>query len=273
METKEKVVIEHEEAPSGAIKLYNYKEPFMPVPQGCYGYLGVLMHDAEADLIQCHICGEWLQTLNHHINKHGLTAKSYKVEFGLSNSTALIADGLREEYIKRANKNPTNFKELQKGRIKRGRTAPDHLALESKNKKGSCPLQILDRLDWIKQKLGRVPSPSEIRKIDKFEGVTFNGSGLLKLLDKTYGSYENAIEQLNWSTVDIKRNHKWTRKSLLEITEKFYKKHMRFASSSDMKRKLFPERNTFAQYGGYKQIKVEVEDKLVEKALTQIKKK
>ena len=89
-------IMEYEEAPSGAIKLYNYKEPLMDVENG-HGYMGVLMHDAERDLIQCHVCGVWFSKLANHIKIHGFkNTAHYKKEFGLAPSTALVCEGLRE---------------------------------------------------------------------------------------------------------------------------------------------------------------------------------
>ena len=42
--------MEYEEAPSGYVTLYNYKEPFMPYREG-YGYLGVVLFDGETDKV------------------------------------------------------------------------------------------------------------------------------------------------------------------------------------------------------------------------------
>lgn len=54
--------LEYEEAPSGFVTLYNYKEPFMKFKEG-YGFQGVLLFDGTSDKIQCHFCGNWYDAL------------------------------------------------------------------------------------------------------------------------------------------------------------------------------------------------------------------
>ena len=266
---KEKEIIEYEDAPSGAIKLYNYKEPFMPVPVGCFGYMGVLMHDAEQDLIQCHVCGEWFSKLANHIQKHGFhNTSQYKTEFGLSQSTALVADGLREVMIRNGKINGhLNKASIRKAQategsgIKKGYKA----TLEVRNKRGTCPLQLLDKLDKISKEIGHNPTHAELCKLKTLEGNYFSGRGLSRSLFFVYGSWENAIKQLHWTGLDRKHNRKWTKESLKQLLKEFIISHKRFPTASDTRRRIFPELSGFKTYGGFKKMKEELLTEMIVK--------
>jgi hypothetical protein len=70
--------LEYEEAPSGSVYFYNYKEPLMKFEEG-FGFIGALVFDDTTDKIQCHFCGEWFEALGNHINReHNMRAAEYK---------------------------------------------------------------------------------------------------------------------------------------------------------------------------------------------------
>ncbi len=49
-----------------------------------YGGIGLLAYDADADRVQCHICGAWFKKLtSFHLARHGLTIAEYKERYGL----------------------------------------------------------------------------------------------------------------------------------------------------------------------------------------------
>jgi len=66
-----------------------------PVLNG-FGYYGVVLHNPEEDLVQCHICGLWFRSLGGHIRFHGYTASSYREDFELSKSIPLVCLDLSE---------------------------------------------------------------------------------------------------------------------------------------------------------------------------------
>src|SRR3990167_11305295 len=91
--------IEYEEAPSGFIKLYKYKEPFMKFQEG-FGFEGVLAMDGNGDKIQCHLCGNWYEVLGNHLHReHNMKASDYKRLVGLRQNTALISEKVREKMV------------------------------------------------------------------------------------------------------------------------------------------------------------------------------
>lgn len=256
IESKE---LEYEEAPSGAIKLYNYKEPLMPVPKGCHGFMGVLLHDAQEDLVQCHYCGEWQKSLARHIHKHGYAnVKQYKQEFGLSNSTALVSEGLRQSLVERGLKLAEQFK-LNATSAPKGhkRTKGIKSTVEQRNNRGTCHLQLLDKLDQIATEIGHHPTKAEVKALTTLNGKPFSGAGLYQSLKVFFGSWNNAIKELHWSDVIQDKFNKpkryWSKERLLIALEDFIRTNSRFPTRSDHKRGILPSAFHYhKEFGGIK---------------------
>jgi hypothetical protein len=183
--TKEKKEIEYPDAPSGYVTLYNYKEPFMPFKyeDTGFGYEGVLLFDGVSDKIQCHFCGDWFQAMGSHLHKeHNMKARDYKEITGLRQTTALVSETLRAKMI--ANGMSIRLKNLQKGGKKteeqkeKIRQTLLTLPRQTQNETGTCPKQIIDRLQKRAKELGRTPTTDEI---------TF-----IQVLRKVYGTYSQA---------------------------------------------------------------------------------
>lgn len=185
---KEKKEMEYPDAPSGYVTLYNYKEPFMKYSKG-FGYQGVLLFDGETDKVQCHLCGGWYMALsNHLVAEHNMRAAAYKEEVGLNYKTALIGEKLRAKLIASGlNKRLQNLRN-QKG-IKRSeetkekiRKALQENRRENQNRLGTCPEQLIDR----------------IQKIYKEHGKSFSVHQHLDNMDETlrrnFGSIRQALE-------------------------------------------------------------------------------
>ena len=62
-----------------------------------YAPLGELPVDADAGLVQCHLCGNWFRQLHHpHLGRHGFTVDEYRETFGLRARHPLQAPDLSE---------------------------------------------------------------------------------------------------------------------------------------------------------------------------------
>lgn len=225
---KEKKEMEYEEAPSGYVTLYNYKEPFMEY-RGGYGYLGVLLFDGESDKVQCHLCGEWHVALGNHLHReHAMRAIEYKEEVGLNKTTALIGEKMREKLIASGQSRFKNLKnrkgvsvsEETKQKI---RNTIKENRLESKNLNGTCPAQLIDRLKKLYIKYGRTPRDREIPFINA-----------LKL---TYGSLEEAC---NIAGIEYRKpgtnieNSRWIKEEdIVRYFSAFLKENRRFPKRID----------------------------------------
>lgn len=225
--------IEYEDAPSGQIKLYNYKEPLMRVEEG-YGFLGVLALDPVKDLIQCHTCGEWHKSLQNHLRyKHQTNVASYKREYGLLSSTALINEEMRaifsahgennlEVYRKNFQENSHKHSEETKAKIKE--TLKQN-RMENRNLKGTCPEQLIDRLQKLAFDLGRTPKQIEV----PFE----------ETLVKVYGTFKNALEiaglPYRKPGVNVK-THKYNLQQCVDGVRKFVDKNGKYPRYVDFKK-------------------------------------
>lgn len=243
-------VVENLTAPSGSIKIYRYKEPFMPNPEPYFGFQGVLLHDSVLPLIQCSVCGEWYGALTGpHLKTHKLDSTSYKEKFGLAKSTALINESLRERFIASALKTQ-NYKKVKNPKpFKKGHKQKKTYfgsSMETKNNNGTCPEQILDRLKKFKQKLGHQPSYHEAKK--KFRGLTDSAV-------RTYGSWRNVCELLGWKVLKPGLSFgkfSWDKETLIKVLVMFKKEHKREPTGSDVRRGLIPAIPNFYHHFGKK---------------------
>lgn len=227
--TKEKKEIEYEDAPSGFVMMYNYKEPFMPFSyEGTgYGYQGVLLFDGNTDKVQCHFCGDWFEFLPAHIAKeHNLKAKDYKDIVGLRQTTALISEKLRSKLISRGQKRFSNLKpgigartEEQKEKIRQTMLIRKR---ETENEKGTCPFQLIDRLTQRAKELGRCPTTYEIN----FE----------ETLRRVFGTFANACKEAGLTPLKPGQTHrqsKYTKDYFYPIALHFYEQYGKFPKAKD----------------------------------------
>lgn len=215
---KGKKTIEFPDAPSGQITLYNYKEPFMDFVDeatgGGFGYQGVLMLDADGDTLQCHLCGDWFNSLQHHIRKeHNVSAKTYKEKVGLNKTTALISDNYRLKLIEAKQRNATLGVNLRPGKAVKEETkkkiseALKKRTRQTQNVFGTCPLQLKERFINLAEKLGRLPKSREVNFIDA--------------VYKTFGTFANFVAECGYKP----RTHKdyAKRKYSIETLKEMYR--------------------------------------------------
>lgn len=228
--------MEYEQASSGFVTLYNYKEPFMPFENG-YGFYGTLLFDGKTDNVQCHLCGGWFNYLPHHLHKeHNMNANDYKTKVGLGMSSALLSESARANLIQRGlekrlkNLRP-NRKHSDETREKIKKNNKEGFnRMEYKNKFGTCPLQLLDRLNALAKKLGRTPGTREV--------------GFMDTLRKVFGSYKEACRraklEIRKPGANIVRRNRtiFTDEQLIESLRFFKERENRYPTSSDAERGL-----------------------------------
>ena len=225
--------MEYEDAPSGYVTLYNYKSPFMKF-EGGFGLQGVLLYDGKEDKIQCHFCGDWFDHLPSHIHKeHNMRAADYKEQVGLLQSTCLLSESEREKLLRnidtrKANLVPGGGGQTSAQKAKTSNTLHvNGSKREQQNKLGTCPAQLIDRLQRLAAQLGHSP-----RRRDCTFTVT---------LQKVFGSFNEATrlagmtprkvgENLNHRP-DLQKVHA-TDAALLEEMRAFKERSGRYPSKS-----------------------------------------
>ena len=227
---KEPHSMEYEDAPSGSIIFYNYKEPLMKF-EGGFGFDGALIADEKTGQIQCHFCGYWGETLQHHLKKeHNMTVGEYKDKVSLNTTTALISEKFRanliarglEKRMKNFKKNPYKHTEATKARIRATRMEG---RMEAKNGTNTCPEQLIERLIALYNELGRTP---------KIHTEIMFKEALLR----TYGSFKEAcriagIPYRNPGQT-VTPHTKYTEENTVDFIYKFYLGHNRLPKGKEI---------------------------------------
>lgn len=242
--TKDKIYTE------GEITLHNYKEPLVEIADG-YGYYGTLATTIDGEYIQCHICGELYKNLSGHIwNAHHMRAKEYKEEFGLSKGNALISENTRQHFKQQTldwlktltdeQKEEYQKKALAgwKKAVKEKRTTKGQTeSLERKNKKGTCPEQVLDKIREAHDKLGATPSKKEF--------IDYCGSQrYVHLIYKLFGSWTKAVELAGLKpkqyTPHKKGGKKYSDQELLDLLVVHTLQEKKIPTATDFRRGVLP---------------------------------
>ena len=228
------------------IMFYGYKEPLRKFEKG-FGYKGVLIYSKDKEKIQCHFCGKMFRALNNgHLGKvHGMTAEKYKEEVGLSPISSLVGEATREKLFARPY-NPTHMIELKKAQEKRrqiiketGKDPQSHkkMRLEIHNQRGTCPDQLLDKIEKTIKSFGRVPNAEEFAR---FHNGKFLGS-----IKGTFGSWTEALNRLGKRT---NKSLPLSREILIDELQNFYKVHKRSPRWSDFNRGLLRDASTYYKH-------------------------
>lgn len=239
----------------------NYKEPLRSVPNG-HGYMGTVALSLDKKSIQCHVCGGLFRSLAFHIRSaHGLTVKAYRKIFELSPQTALVSEQLRlylkqktldwiktltpeekEEYRRKSREGRRrSFAERRYGSFYQPK-----ITLETKNKRGTCPDQLLAKIQEVAEKLGYTPSLAE------FIHVT-GGQRYKHLIFATFGSWKKALEVGKFPAKETKKVNKSVRyddEELLEHLRIYQETYHKVPTHTDCKRGLIPSEYSYQRFGG-----------------------
>lgn len=237
------------------LTIKNYKEPLKEIPKGeGFGYYGCFLVTTDGKFGQCHICGELFSSVSLHVlNKHKVGVKEYRKRFELSPSTALISEEFRAQvkqrtidwlkgmskedkqaFIKRRSE---RWKIFIKRKINK---VQPKITLETKNKRGTCPDQLISKIHEVAKKLGHTPTLSEF--IDATDGQRFK-----HLIFATFGSWLNALKIANLDP-HTKRENGGNKKSsrkpdyvLLESLALFSQENNKIPTATDCKRGFLPD--------------------------------
>lgn len=238
------------------LTLLNYKEPLTPISKG-FGYYGTLTSTIDGGFIQCHICGNLFMNLGAHIRcRHKIGGREYKEKYGLNYGTALISESERArlkhitlEYLKTLTLEQKE--DLKRRRIEklkdmvRRRKQPKE-QLESKNKKGTCPQQLLQKIIDVKDTLGKTPSKAEF--IEHFKSQRY-----VHLIYKTFGSWKEALHILDMEPKKHskgKHNSHYEKEELLEYLRSYAENNKAIPTYTDFKRGLLPSYDTYIRHFG-----------------------
>jgi hypothetical protein len=239
------------------LTLQHYKLPLIAVPKPLgVGYYGALSVTMDGSKVQCHICGKLFQDLSLHImQRHNKSVVEYREDYKLAPTTALISETNRE--ARKAGRLAYNaeheidYSALGKLAVKAREKAGTlnnrwTITLETKNKRGVCPDQLIAKIQEVADELGHTPSISE------FIEVT-GGQRFKHLIFKTFGSWKSALKiaklQPRGRVQNAKRNN-YSNEELLEYLVVFAQEHKRIPTATDGKRGFIPSVDVYKRRFG-----------------------
>lgn len=250
-------IIQYKDIP---LTFYNYKEPLKSVIAG-FGYYGVILGTLDGRKIQCHVCGKLFARVDSHIGQahDKMTAREYKEKFELAYTTALISENIRAELKERtlkwlASMTKEDREKLRKENAKQlakwNREHPEQpkLRLETKNKRGTCPDQLLEKIKEVAERIGHTPSKHE------FIGETHT-QRYVHLIYKTFGSWSNALKMTELSPREVKqlkglKKPRYSNKELLEYLTIFAQENHKIPTHTDFRRGLLPSYGVYTRRFG-----------------------
>lgn len=237
--------------------LSNYKAPLKAIPedQG-FGYFGALRTSEKGTYVQCHMCGNLFQNLGNHIGqKHGISPREYKAKFQLALSTSLTSEVERE---KRKNMGLNNWKKaplsFRKKFMSLGRAGKKgfqlnrgKVTLETRNKRGNCPEQLIEMIRAITNRIGHRPTILEFKEETKLLG----SGGMIDTVYTTFGSWARAVELAGYDRpISRGKPRKFNRYELIEFLKEFHKRENKIPTNSDCGRGFLPDENQYYRYFG-----------------------
>lgn len=152
--------------------------PLTEIENG-FGFLGVILRNKVIDKLQCHICGEWFDSLATHVfMAHQMKSREYKTKFGLPNGYGLVNKRISEAFSQRqlTEKNLTHLSKIRTPTHKKVlKTYKERSLFVSKarrnssfqNKLGVCSEQILRRYLIVADIVGRDPTQKDLIEYDE----------------------------------------------------------------------------------------------------------
>jgi hypothetical protein len=179
-----------------------------------------------------------------------MLVSEYREKFKLSPTTSLVSEmerqkmkeqGLRLFLSMTQKQRKEALAKARASRGKNGHKQPKE-SLENKNKKGTCPDQLLAKITEVKEKLGHTPSLKEFMK-------ETGGQRFKHLIFKTFGSWKEALSMLGLEQKEQKqhggRTQKQTDDELLKYLELYTLENGKRPTTSDCKRGLLPPYETY----------------------------
>lgn len=243
------------------LTIKNYKEPLKEIKKkDGFGFYGTLLATNDGQYIQCHVCGQLYQNLSRHVlnahKKRFSSIKEYREHYELARSTALISETERIRLKKAtlrwlATLTPKQLEERKRKMRdvfrRRGNYQPP-IALETKNKRGTCPDQLLAKIKEVADRLKKTPTLGQFIHETGTQRYKF-------LIFKTFGSWNNALKMLKLPLNETKshkgaRHRRHTDEELLEYLRIFTQENQMKPTATDCKRGLLPGYEVYERHFG-----------------------
>lgn len=248
-----------------SLTLMHYKEPLKSIPKSLgYGYYGAIQITLDGTKLQCHMCGKLFTNVGLHVsNAHKMPVREYREIYQLAKRTALVSETARKsrkdkmfgwwwrlskaERDRRTKKRLQALRKWHKSAKSRGYTWKT--SLETRNKRGTCPDQLIDKIKKMAEKLGRSP------RVMDFQNENNGGRRYIYLFKTTFGSFANAVKkaglepQKKFIYREGKKN-KHTDEELLDFISIFWQENQRVPTETDYLRGFIPSPQVYKRRFG-----------------------
>ncbi len=243
--------------------LKHYKEPLLEIPiKEGYGYYGAIQITLDGEKMQCHVCGKLFSNVSTHVRQaHKLSTKDYRDKFRLAKKTALISEAerarMKQNSILFFNSLSEDERRAIKQKAKEGRRKyfeskryenriQPKESLETKNKKGTCPDQLIAKIHEVAKSIGRTPTLAEF--IHETGGQRYK-----HLIFAMFGSWLKALEfaKLNPKEKEENGGYKnYDNDELLELLSLYARENMTLPTATDCKRGFLPDYSLYTRHFG-----------------------
>lgn len=207
---------------------WSEKEPYV---KSGFSILGGLEYNMKLEMIKCHECGGWCKRVSAHLVVHNLSALDYKLRHGIMRGTALMIPALTQHLAKIAINHFGDYA----GRVPAEKPSKQVRA-EQDNLFGVCRAQVLASLKSMSIN-GVGPSINTLSR------------RLQHGIKKHFGSYENALKEVNLKSV--KESHEDRKVRLIEILRDFYVLNKRLPVVRDFGKGRLPARHSYERTFGH----------------------
>jgi hypothetical protein len=188
-----------------------------------------------------------------------MNVKEYKNIYKLAKMTALVSEKeryrLKQTFINYLKSlTPEQKEEFKQKAIEKWKEWKNRkmdkrfqpkITLETKNKRGTCPDQLLQKIKDVAKKIGKTPTLHEF--VGECRSQRFK-----HLIFKTFGSWKNAIEMCKMS-INKKRKgirHKYNNDELLEYLKIYTEENNKIPTATDCRRGLIPDYYVYIRHFG-----------------------
>lgn len=215
-----------------------FKEPMQKVEHG-FGYYGAITTTNDQEMIQCHVCGYYFSKLAMHTRTHKLTAKQYRITYGLRVSTGLTSPAWRARaqvvYNTKVRLPPGHHAKMVKNSVTKRKAMKaegvkfggDHWSPQQRNEKGNCREQTLAKIKHVADLCGGQPNMRVF--------LQEYGNGSMGTVRHWFGTWDAGVILAGFKPYREvqKEQADQLRGQTIKLIQRFYQEYGRTPSSSD----------------------------------------
>ena len=210
--------------------------PYTELEKCYFGYLGVLLCHKQTGRVQCHICGNWYNSVSlHAAQAHKMKSKEYKIKFGFGVNFPLCSQAISAARRIAVEKRTDNWRNPSKALFERKKNknwkkniSKGHYTASVLNQHNLCKDQLIRRVHVVADKIGRFPNFKQLQEYDISAWAAIR---------RRYGKW-NTFKKLEFTDEPIREKDslKYTKDILVTKIRDWVLKHQRIPTSRDFQK-------------------------------------